>query len=48
MFHLEEGWFFVASGRVYGTFADQASAERELEQQQQAEWDLSKKHRGYK
>lgn len=45
VFQLIEGWHFVVGGRVHGVFTDRASAESEMVQQQQAEYDL-KRRRG--
>jgi hypothetical protein len=44
IFHLVEGWFFVVSGRVHGTFADDQSAWREMTQHQQAILDLHRRN----
>lgn len=43
---LEEGWHFVVSGRVHGVFATEEAARREMQAQQQAEYDLRNKRRG--
>jgi hypothetical protein len=48
VFQLLEGWFLVVRGRVYGTFATEAAARRDLEARWQADWDLSRQHRGYR
>lgn len=44
-FLLAEGWHFVVSGRVHGVFATQEAAAREMQAQQQAEYDLRSKRR---
>lgn len=45
-FRLAEGWHFVVSGRVHGVFATEEAATREMQAQQQAEYDLRNKRRG--
>lgn len=48
VFRLAEGWFFVVSNLVYGVWTSEEAAQREMEQQQQAELDLHRsKLRGY-